>query len=349
MIARNRQRGYIQQVVANFRVDEFKTFFRVSRVTVQCLQEWIIRVSEEENITGIIDRRNTGGSLQKPLGDRILMMLWYMASLDRYSSMADRFGMSESTACDAITNLLCFIKDYLMDRLITWPSIDEIREIKDMYMELKNFEGIVGMIDGTHIAIHKPKERGIDYYNRKDYYSVVLQAVVREDMRFTDVYCGWPGKVHDARIFRQSPICEKGQALCQGGHILGDSAYPNLSWLLVPFRDNGNLTQAQRHYNLIHSSIRSTVERAFGLLKGRFTRLQHLDQRRDIEKVVTTVLSACVLHNICILNNDEFEDLLEEPIMPQEEPNIINLNANEQEIGATKRLRIAHTLNINRH
>ena len=34
-----------------------------------------------------------------------------------------------------------------------------------------------------------PAERGIDDYNRKDYYSVVLQVVVREDMRFTGVSC----------------------------------------------------------------------------------------------------------------------------------------------------------------
>ena len=51
------------------------------------------------------------------------------------------------------------------------------------------------MIDGSHIAMRMPPDRGIDYYNRKDFYSIVLQAVCREDFkRFTKVYSGWPRK-----------------------------------------------------------------------------------------------------------------------------------------------------------
>lgn len=92
-------------------------------------------------------------------------------------------------------------------------------------------------------------------------------------MGLIDVYTGWPGKVHDARVFRHSPIFQNSQALCGNGHILGDPAYPNLPWLLTPFCDNGHLSSIQRLYNKVHSSIRSTVERAFGLLKGRFPRL----------------------------------------------------------------------------
>lgn len=46
--------------------------------------------------------------------------------------------------------------------------------MKDMYMDLKNFLGVVGMIDGIYIFIKKLLIRGIDYYNCKDYYFIVL-------------------------------------------------------------------------------------------------------------------------------------------------------------------------------
>ena len=67
----------------------------------------------------------------------------------------------------------------------------------DKFEESKNFPGVIGMIDGTHIQVVKPKERGIGYYKRKDQYSVILQGVVKHDMQFIDAYTGWPGKVHE--------------------------------------------------------------------------------------------------------------------------------------------------------
>ncbi|XP_071948714.1 uncharacterized protein [Antedon mediterranea] len=315
---RHRQMFYIENVIHTFRLDEFKTFFRVCRSSVDILLEWISRTCQDEHIAGITERESTGGMPQVPLEKRVLVLLWYLASLDKYSSIADRFGLSESTACDATRTLANFISQHLLDKIIQWPSQNECIEISSIYRELKHFDGVVGMIDGTHIPIKQPSERGTDYYNRKDFYSVVLQAVVREDMQFTNVYTGWPGKVHDSRVFRNSPLFEIGPQLCNGNrHILGDSAYPNLVWCLVPFRDDGHLTPAQRRYNKTHASIRSVVERAFGLLKGRFVRLRYIDQRH-IRTIVTTILSACVLHNICILNNDEFQEILEgEHVVPE--------------------------------
>ena len=330
-------------ITRNFHLDEFKTFFRVSRQTVESLIGWIQQTCREDNIKGITTRVSSGGSPQKPLEHRVLVLLWFMASLDKYSSIADRFGMSESTACIAVHTLLGFVHENLLRKIIVWPSAPEQQEIKSIYSEVKQFPGVIGFIDGTHIQITQPSERGYDYYNRKDYYSVVLQGVVREDMRFTDVYAGWPGKVHDARVFRNSPLGQNGADICGDGHMLGDSAYPNLPYLLSPFRDNGHLTDTQKNFNRVHSSMRVTVERAFGLLKGRFVRLQNINQK-NIEIIVQTILTACVLHNLCIINSDDLEEFLEDQELPQCMPNPQNYNENEQMAAAQKRLVIAHHL-----
>lgn len=288
-----------------FVLTNLRLFFRVSRISVECLRGKISEICVEQDVSGILCICSTGGSPQIPLEERLLIFLWYMASLDKYAAIDDRFGVSESTASYAIRNLISFIHDYLLSIIILWPTPEEQQEMKDMYMDLKKFPGVVGMIDGTHISIKKPSIRGIDYCNRKD--SIVLQAVVREDLRFTNIFAGFPGKVHDARVLRQSPLFQNGSALCGDGHLLGDSAYPNMSWLLTPFRDTGRLTNVQLHYNYTHSSIRITVERAFGLLKGRFTRLQHINQN-EMEGIVQTVVTGCILHNICIINNDNFKN-----------------------------------------
>ena len=44
-------------------------------------------------------------------------------------------------------------------------------EITGKYEELKTFLGVVGMIDGSHIPMRMSPDRGIDYYNRKDFYT----------------------------------------------------------------------------------------------------------------------------------------------------------------------------------
>ena len=291
-----------------------------------------------------MSREGSGGTPQKPLHERLLMVLWYQASQDKYAAIADNFGMDKSTANLSIRNLLSFICTYLCDKLIHWPTRDEQEEMQALYMDLYNFPGIVGMIDGTHVQIRKPDERGYDYYNRKDYYSVVLQVVCRENLLFTDVYAGWPGKVHDARVFRHSPLFERGRYLCtNNGHILADSACPTLEWVLLPFHDNGHLTAAQSTFNREHSKLRSAVERAIGQYKGRFPRLQNLDQR-NMETIVSTIIAACVMHNICIMQNDQVPDVLYEEPVAQPLPNAENFDQNALLQGAQKRLTIARRL-----
>lgn len=267
-----------------------------------------------------------------------------MASKDKYASVADRFGVSESTASYAIRNLLAFIAEYLVNILIVWPNAEELQEMQDVYLNVHQFPGVCGMIDGTHIEIEKPSVRGYVYYNIKDFYSIILQGVVAENLRFIDVFVGFPGKVHDARVFKHSPLFQKGQELCGDGHLLGDSAYPNLPWVLVPFRDNGHLTRVQMRFNQKHSAVRSAVERAFGLLKGRFLRLQYVHQK-NTETITHTILTGCVLHNLCILNDDQVDDIF---IRPEPDDDVLanaySFGADEQQRAELKRLEIARRL-----
>ena len=143
-----------------------------------------------------------------------------------------------------------------------------------------------------------------DYFNRKGYYSVILQAVCREDRRITDVYCGWTGKVHDARVFRNSDLFERLPELTGMNHIFGDGAYPVSRHLMTPYRDNGHLRVEQQNFNRTLSGTRVVIENSFGMLKSRFRRLQNIHMT-DMKFIVKTVICACILHNLCILNEDE--------------------------------------------
>lgn len=110
-----------------------------------------------------------------------------------------------------------------------------------------------------------------------------MQAVADHQYCFTDIYIGWPGSVHDARVCKNSNLYEKGQngTLFPASYnqnmngvniplvILGDPAYPLLPWLMKPYSDNGHLTPSARTFSYRQSRARMVIENAFGRLKGR--------------------------------------------------------------------------------
>jgi hypothetical protein len=50
-------------------------------------------------------------------------------------------------------------------------------------------------------------------------------AVCNADMEFTYCNVGFPGSCHDARVLRQSDLCDSGLVLCKDNHSIADGAY----------------------------------------------------------------------------------------------------------------------------
>jgi len=65
-------------------------------------------------------------------------------------------------------------------------------------------------------------------------------------------FVGFAGSVHDARIFRNSDLwraanktANKNVFFPNNEFIIGDKAYPILSWCLAPYINRGNLTEVR--------------------------------------------------------------------------------------------------------
>ena len=147
-------------------------------------------------------------------------------------------------------------------------------------------------------VIFQSKHQGKTIY-RKGFHSLQLQLICDMDMQVTDVFCGYPGSVHDARVFRNASFFQDAEAnpdnlFPRNTHLLGDSVYPLKRWVRTPFRDNGRLTRRQKRYNFVHSSTRMVVERSLGLLKGRFRKLKTQMEVDKIEDAPVIIVAACV-------------------------------------------------------
>ena len=184
---------------------------------------------------------------------------------------------------------------------------------------MSGFPQAVAAIDCCHIRIKASNKNPEDYMNRKEYHSTVLQGLVDNHYLFRDIFVGWTGKSHDARIFKNSPLykeCQKRSFLPinmskQIGNvemsplILGDSAYSLENWVMKPYSDRGNLSPDEARFNLALSRSQVVVENAFGRLKGRF---QCIAKRLDttLEHTVNIVTTCCILHNFCIITKQRF-------------------------------------------
>ncbi|TGZ47254.1 Uncharacterized protein DBV15_12955 [Temnothorax longispinosus] len=106
---------------------------------------------------------------------------------------------------------------------------------------------------------------------------------------------------------------------------------------MVPFRNNGHL------FNYCLPSTRMAVEHAIGSLKVCFRILLDCLLLTDIKKVPEFILACCVLHNICLLQNDEM------PIGVQfrhdEEVDHV-IHGNAIELGKQKRITIMNALRM---
>lgn len=78
---------------------------------------------------------------------------------------------------------------------------------------------------------------------------------------------------------------------------------------MVPYKDFNNLTPIKRNHNACLSADRVVIEHAIGLLKERWRRL-HFIKTYNISKTIEIASAACVLHNFCLLNDDNY--ILEE-------------------------------------
>ena len=171
----------------------------------------------------------------------------------------------------------------------------------------------------------------------------MFQVVSDNRMLIRHAYTGWPGSTHDARVLRHSSLYELGgnsNKIAQNKYILADSAYPIREWLITPFRDNGHLHQQQRRFNRALSSSRQVVERCIGLLKGRFRRLREITLH-ILEDIVQNIISGCILHNLCILRNDNIGQFMDDV---DEDPNQYQNIFNAAITGMEKRQQLVNNL-----
>ncbi|KAL0851864.1 hypothetical protein ABMA28_000160 [Loxostege sticticalis] len=227
--------------------------------------------------------------------------------------------VSVSNSMRAVT--LALNNEHFRRKYIHFPQTREERNtIKHGFYQKFGMPGVVGCIDGTHIAIVKPAEFEERFFNRKRYHSLNAQIVCDSDLNILSIDASHGGADHDSFVWNYHPLKSHLEQLHQAENetvwLLGDSGYPLRSTLLTPIIET-EPDSPQRYYTELHCRVRNTVERCIGVLKSRW-RCLLVDRKLHYHPTTAGfITNACVvLHNIA-----NAARLPETPLAPHEEQN----------------------------
>ncbi|CAI2200104.1 13133_t:CDS:2, partial [Funneliformis geosporum] len=73
------------------------------------------------------------------------------------------------------------------------------------FQNIGGFQNVIGAINGTHfILTEAPIQDPIAYFTRKKRYAIQCQGIVDFKGIFINYVIGWPGSVHDVRVYSNS-------------------------------------------------------------------------------------------------------------------------------------------------
>lgn len=294
----NRSRWFFNDVIPNMTDREFKCNFRMRRSTFNLLVG-SLQVSWDHFNTRVNYMHRISCQLA------LLIFLWRIANTTTYREIGNVFSIHRSTA-HRICHRVCKLIVHKHHNLISLPKTSATWQAqRSQWSARSTFPGVVGAIDGSHIPLAvAPRDNKVEYYNRKQFYSVVLQGLVNADQCFLHVTVGMPGSNHDSTVLKNSPVWTKVPTAIPIGHfIVGDSAYPVQPWLMTPFKHINQIDSHHLAFNKSLSQARVNVEITFGKLKSRWRALRKLYYYDGTDRQYS-ILAACILHNYCELQND---------------------------------------------
>lgn len=121
---------------------------------------------------------------RKPISaeEQIAICLYFLASGANYRVIGCVFGIHKSTVCKIVNRVCNEIVAKLMPKWITIPNEEECKIISQRFEVRSGIPQIILAIDGSHIPITPPSQGRTDFFNRKGWPSLVLQAAVDDKL-----------------------------------------------------------------------------------------------------------------------------------------------------------------------
>ena len=303
--------GHWDNLIAHLREKDPDHYFNYMRMTPQLFDEIL------ERILPAIQKKATNCREPLEAGLKLAVTIRHLATGCLYPELAFNFRVSRFTISKFVPQVCDAIVDAFAPEVMACPT-DQAGwlEIAEEFYRRWNVPHACGALDGKHIALRKPPKSGSLYYNYKQYFSIVLLALVDADYKFIWGDVGGIGHQSDAQLFNDSELKE----CLDDGYLnfpdpapmphdnedmpyflIGDDAFALRPNMMKPYAIRG-LTRWHRIFNYRISRARRVVENAFGILAQRF-RFLLCDAYQFPKNVQKLTKAAMVLHNLLRIRN----------------------------------------------
>ncbi|XP_060861851.1 uncharacterized protein LOC132938875 [Metopolophium dirhodum] len=284
---------------------KFREFFRINYDQFMFILSLV-----KDDITLPPSRR-----VKKPIqpDEKLAVTLRYLATGESFRSLSFAFRISHSYISLIVKKTLSALKKHLTPIFLPDISTVDFNVKASEFWTKWNFPNCILAIDGKHIRIRSPNNTGSLFFNYKDYFSIVLLAMVDANYKFIAVDIGSFGREGDSGIFLKSNMGKKildgsfgfpeakklpGSSTILPHVIVGDEAFRLHTHIMKPYtRQASKDDKTKSIFNYRLSRARRVTENAFGLLSQVF-RVFYQPINIEPSTCDDLITVACCLHNM---------------------------------------------------
>ncbi|KRT84856.1 hypothetical protein AMK59_1374 [Oryctes borbonicus] len=334
--------GEFIHLYENLRKDPNK-FFEYCRMSIDCFDLLLNKIQHKLSKQTTACRRSISPT------ERLIVCLRYLATGTSFRSIALTFRMGISTVGMIVLETCAALWEELQSQYMPFPTQEHLQNVMHRFQMRYNFPNCFGAIGGMHCKIKCPANLVRSKYSKK-HFSVVLQAVVDADHRFTFVEVG--GGEDNDDTFTSSmlhTLLENNRfnvpnstylpnSTIQAPNVLvADAGFPLKTYLMRPY-PRSNIVKGNEIFNHRISTATQCVDCAFRKLVKKwpiFTK--QIDTNMDNGR--TIIKAACMLHNFVIAIDENRNGTFDTTIVNYRQVG----NKNKNATSAAKKVRLTFT------
>jgi Plant transposon protein len=294
---------------------EFDTMFRISKPRFEAIKH-------DFALSGDPFYQQTKDCFRIPratLEAKLLLPLKTFAYGVPSHTFCDYFQMSKTFARECCLRFAkCIIECYQAEYL-RLPTEDDLKSITRLHKSKHKTDGLFGSLDCMHVYWKNcPVAWQGQYKGKEKKPSIVLEAISDHHLWFWHTSFGYAGTLNDLSILNLSPFTESlkngtfSELEKRAGlvpfeidgemftklFVLVDGIYPTYSRFV---KGNSNpILEEEKIFTAWQESSRKDIERAFGVLQGKFQIVAKPMNGHNLKQLSETVSCCLILHNMCV-------------------------------------------------